>query len=473
MSKRICIILIFAMLVLCTSTSIAQNAKRLKIEEFLGDTEAESLKAGDRWALLVGVNKYDDPEVNTLRYAVADAKALYNLLTDPDRGRFSPDKVKLLTSDATDKRARPTKANILWALKEWLARNVKAEDTVLIFFSGHGYVDGDRKYLLPIDTDTFYVPAYAIDNREFIEGIDKLKAEKIITLLDSCHSGGVSRAGKGVGDVLSDDFYQEFEKAKGRVTLASCSGAEQSFEWPEKGHGVFTYYLLEGLQGAANKHRDSAVTFDEVAEYVEQNVEKWARENKNGRQNPRRHMESGFGKIALSFDLATGFAMVSEKMKEKLYSYLGTGADNLSVKEVADAEKVLTNIASRLKQSGQVSQSEENALAVISDLVKGNMSIDQYKKYGSRLIQDALEPNPLAQNPLAPAVQYGEIKILVKNPWADIYLDRQLVGQSPKVIKDVKAGKHTLTLKHPPSGKETTREIDVVPNGTLTIKAWE
>jgi len=456
---------LFIVFFLHTSINMAQMAKRLQIEALLDDTGSEQFKQGNRWALIVGVNKYEDSEINSLRYAVNDAKALYEVLVHPDKGRFAAERVRLLTSDTTDKRLRPTKANILQALNEWLARDVEKEDTVLVFFSGHGYVHEDRKYLLPIDTDTFYVPAYAIDSREFIEGIDQLKAEKIITLLDSCHSGGVSRSGKGVGDVLPDDFYDEFEKAKGRVTLASCSGDEQSFEWAEKGHGVFTYYLLEALNGAANKQRDQAVTFDEVAEYVQKNVTNWAKKYKNGKQNPRRHMDNSFGKIALTYDLATGFAMASEKIKEKLYSYVGTGPSKLSVREVADAEKVLDNIAARL-QEDEVSQSDEKALRAIVDFIKGEDSIAQYKKYGNDLVQRALSSTALVK-----PVQFGQIKVRL-NPWADIYLDGEYKGQSPYVIRNVKAGGHQLTFKHPPSSREITKTVQIKPSETISIKTW-
>ena len=210
MSRKHCVVSVVVLLFVWTTTSTPQTAKRLVIEELGGELEDETQR-GNRWGLIIGVNAYEDPEINPLKYAVADAKALHEVLVDADKGRFSADKVRLLTSDTKDRKHRSTKANILHALNEWLGRNVKKQDTVVIFFSGHGYVDGERKYLLPVDTDTSYVPAYAIDNREFIEGIDRLAADKIVTLLDSCHSGGVSRSGKSVGEVLGDDFYAQYD----------------------------------------------------------------------------------------------------------------------------------------------------------------------------------------------------------------------------------------------------------------------
>ena len=120
----------------------------------LEDSESnENRKAGDRWGLIVGVEKYDDPEINSLHYSVDDVQALYDFLTNSDKGRFFPEKVKLMIDTAQDKRLKPTKANILHYLNEWLAPRVKTEDTVLVFFSGHGMVYGNRKYLLPLDTE--------------------------------------------------------------------------------------------------------------------------------------------------------------------------------------------------------------------------------------------------------------------------------------------------------------------------------
>jgi len=435
------------------------SPKDLKIVGVLDDSK--ELGKGERWALLVGIDKYDDEEINALRYAVADVKAIYEVLTDKERGRFKQDKVKLLTSDAEDKRNKPTKVNIFFYLKEWLVQNVKEEDTVLIYFSGHGAVWGTKKYMLPMDTDTFYMPAYAIDNREFIEGIDSLKSKKVITILDSCHSGGVSRAGKGIGDVLPQDFYTEFESSEGRVTLASCSGNQQSFEWPEKGHGVFTYYLIEGLTGSANKERDQAVTFSEVAEYVEGKVKKWA-QGKGVKQTPKRQMEDVSGKIAITFDMEAGVEVAINMMKDKMRKFLGTGKNKLSPKEIKSANTVLGNILTKYRQKEPLSDDEDSALAVVSSLIKGEFSVSDYKEFGD-VITRAAESKPSSVKPSG----FGTIKVFAK-PWADIYLDGKKVGQTPGNLKNVAAGKHTLSLKNP-EYKEITEEIEVIPNDTIKI----
>ena len=321
--------------------------------------------------------------------------------------------------------------------------------------------------MLPMDTDTFYMPAYAIDNREFIEGIDKLKSKKVITILDSCHSGGVSRAGKGIGDVLPADFYEEFESAEGRVTLASCSGNQQSFEWPEKGHGVFTYYLIEGLKGAANRERDQAVTFNEVAEYVEKNVNKWARE-KGVKQRPVRQMESVSGKIAITFDMKTGIEVAIDMMKEKMRGFLGSGQNKLSITEIKLANTVLDNILAKYRQKESFSSDEDAALSLISSLIKGEISVSDYKDF-SDAIDRAAESIPPSQVSAPPPKPSGFGTIIIRaNPWADVYLDGKKVGTTTLKLKDVPAGKHTLILRRQ-QYKEIRKEIEVVPSDTIKI----
>ncbi|MDP6960364.1 MAG: PEGA domain-containing protein [Dehalococcoidia bacterium] len=462
-----------------------QSVGRVRIEA-LEEEDLAKKTTGKRWALIIGVEEYEDAEINSLRYSVDDAEALYNFLTDPDKGRFKAENVRLLVDSATEKRLKPIKANILHYLKEWLVPKVEVDDTVLIFFSGHGMMYGDHKYLLPADTDTFYTPAYAIDNLEFIEAIDLLKAEKVITLLDSCHSGGVSRSGKGIGDFLPDDFYSQFESAKGRVTLASCDGNEQSFEWEEKGHGVFTYFLLDGLNGSANQDGDAAIGFDELAEYVGAQVSSWAKEYKNGKQNPQKHGErqSTSSQIAVAFDTASGYQQALLKLKDQLPSYIGKGESKLPFDQVATAMKVIDRVTNRVAENKQPSAGENNALRLIVSLVEGEISVSTYQSFHG-MIENSLQetsesptvkpknrprqeiqPSP-EPTPLKPA-GYGKIKVICK-PWAEIYLNGKNMGQTPKILTEVAVGKHRLVLKNP-KYQEMEQEIEVILDQTVTVQ---
>lgn len=68
--------------------------------------------------------------------------------------------------------------------------------------------------------------------------------------------------------------------------MITASGPnEVALESPELGHGIFTYYLLEGLAGKADRNGDGLVTVSELYEYVEDQVDRKAREA-GGRQRP-------------------------------------------------------------------------------------------------------------------------------------------------------------------------------------------
>jgi len=118
---------------------------------------APKLPVHERWAVVIGVGTYESPTVPRLRYTVSDAEAIYQTLIGP--AGFKKENVLLLTDRSERK---PTLRNIKWALGTFLGRSAKKDDTVLIFFTGHGAPevdtrgverDGLAKYLIPSDAD--------------------------------------------------------------------------------------------------------------------------------------------------------------------------------------------------------------------------------------------------------------------------------------------------------------------------------
>ena len=110
----------------------------------------------DAHAVVIGINDYQDPRIPTLRYAHADAQAMYDVLTDPTVGRFKPENVTLLLDDqASYKRIKSE-------IGTRLPKRTDENSTVCVYFAGHGapYVDvrntsrdGMEKYLIPYDAD--------------------------------------------------------------------------------------------------------------------------------------------------------------------------------------------------------------------------------------------------------------------------------------------------------------------------------
>lgn len=232
-----------------------------------------------QWAVVVGVGKYDNRSVPTLRYSVADARAMYDTLRHTG---VPADHIVLLTDDSDKK---PTLHNVKWALGTFLGRSATKDDTVIIYYAGHGAPeidprglerDGLAKYLIPSDADPddLYSTALPMDELQTI--FARIEADRVVAFLDACYSGAAggrtfvskrTRAGS-----VDDLFLERLTRSKGRAIVTASRPSEVSIELPEFGHGLFTYYLVEGLKGAADLNHDGIVTLQELYEYVEQQV---------------------------------------------------------------------------------------------------------------------------------------------------------------------------------------------------------
>jgi len=247
----------------------------------------------EQWAVVIGAGQYHSASIPRLRYAVPDAEAVYRTLTGP--GGFQKDHVVLLTDNAERK---PTLRNIRWALGTFLARSARKADTVVIFFAGHGAPehdlrgaerDGLAKYLIPVDADPDDLYATALPMDEIKTIFERIEAERVVAFLDACYSGaagGRTFASLKTRAVNVDDlFLERLTRSKGRAIITASRPNEVSIELTELGHGIFTYYLVQGLQGAADGNRDGIVSLQELYEYVEQQVAQKSR-SVGGNQHP-------------------------------------------------------------------------------------------------------------------------------------------------------------------------------------------
>jgi hypothetical protein len=250
-------------------------------------------RAPIRWAVIVGVGRYEHPAIPRLRYAGRDAEAIHEILTGP--GGFKKEHVLLLTDD-TDR--KPTLRNLKWALGTFLARSAQKEDTVLIFFAGHGAPevdqrgvehDGLTKYLVPVDADPddLYSTGLPMDELQTI--FERIEAERVVAFLDTCYSGAAGgrtfaarRTRSGSVDEL---FLERLARARGRAIVTASRPSEVSIELSELRHGLFTYVLLDALRGAADADRDRIVSLQEVYAYVEREVTRRSRAA-GGSQHP-------------------------------------------------------------------------------------------------------------------------------------------------------------------------------------------
>jgi len=238
------------------------------------------------WAVVVGVGRYENPGIPRLRYTLADARAVYDTLIGLTG--FSKQNILLLT-DETER--KPTTRNLRWALGTFLARNARKDDTVVIFYAGHGASeidpsglerDGFAKYLVPIDADPDDLYSTALPMDELQTVFNRIEAERVIAFLDTCYSGaagGRTFASKRTRATQVDDlFLERLTRSKGRALVTASRTNEVSIELPELGHGLFTYHLVQGLRGGADLDRDGIVTLQELYQLVEREVSQHSRQ---------------------------------------------------------------------------------------------------------------------------------------------------------------------------------------------------
>jgi len=226
------------------------------------------------YALVIGIAKYKNLTAGQqLQYSERDAEGIYSILISPEGGNYRAENVHTLIGP------KATLANIRKELEEWLPSVAKEEDRVLVYFAGHGFVAAGQAYLAPYDivVDQIAKTAYPMATVGSVFG--KIRAKWKVLLTDSCHSGAVTPD----GDVQTIN-RSLIDMTRSVFSLTASRDRERSFESPDwgGGHGIFTYYVVRGMEGEADADRNGVVTADELAEYVRTNV----REATKMQQNP-------------------------------------------------------------------------------------------------------------------------------------------------------------------------------------------
>jgi hypothetical protein len=239
-----------------------------------------------KFALLIGISRYRNNlrGIPNLDFADLDARSVFQLLQRPETGGFAPENMMLLDNE------NATVARIREALTNFISRAAE-DDLLLIFFAGHGAPDPfapQNLYLVAYDTDVNSMPETALAMSDLRSYIDhNVKSKRLVLLLDACHSAGLSNEGtRDVANNLANLYLEKLlYQEEGRAFMCSSDINEPSRESRQwgNGHGVFTYYLLDGLKGNADSNHDRLVSVGELFRYVRQRV----RMATNQQQNPR------------------------------------------------------------------------------------------------------------------------------------------------------------------------------------------
>lgn len=226
------------------------------------------------WAVIVGVSKYQDHKMN-LNYADSDARMMYEFFKSPKGGKLDDNHIVLLTNE------QATRANILKEMKNRFSKAFD-DDVVILYIAGHGMPEptGNEVYFLCHDAQKNNLEGTAIAQSDIQKMLAGTRAKKKIWFADACHSGGMG-VSEGLRGGEDEQAYQVNKLLsaitvanKGTALLTASSASETSREASKwgGGHGVFTYFLVQGLQGEADQNKDGIINIRELYEYTYRNT---------------------------------------------------------------------------------------------------------------------------------------------------------------------------------------------------------
>ncbi len=228
-------------------------------------SSAQDKKAGKRYALLIGVQKYGSDDLHDLECADKDVHDLADTL------RVTGYRKGDVTVLSTREKGAPTVKAIRAAIKEFVERDYRKEDTVLIAFSGHGIQVGKRFYFCPQGARIPADPKE--DDLRGLISVDELyrelkacKAGYRLVLTDCCRNNPY-RAPRKVREV-SDDLDLAEGMPRDVVMITSCSPGQKAYEDKDLGRGVFFHFVIEAMRGKADLNEDGVVTRAELEAYL-------------------------------------------------------------------------------------------------------------------------------------------------------------------------------------------------------------
>jgi peptidoglycan/xylan/chitin deacetylase (PgdA/CDA1 family)/uncharacterized caspase-like protein len=303
----------------------------------------------ESWAVVIGIDKYASwPK---LQYAVNDAKGVKELLIR--KYRFKPENIIMLLDE------QATREKILSVLGDDLANmeKVKKEDRVFVFFAGHGITrklpsGRDLGYIVPVDADLQNYQGKAISMTNFQDISEAIPAKHLFYVMDSCYSGlALTRGAAG----RSDNFLREVSRRVARQMLTAGGADEQVADNGPHGHSVFTWTLLQGLEGPADLNNDGVITASELAAYIGPAV------SGISKQTP------AFGSLAGS---EGGEFVFDPKENTEFLSELSTQLDQEAIRLNTQIEEIRKQIAEKRQRNQRLKQ--ELAAAMNDSVLRGS-----------------------------------------------------------------------------------------------------
>ncbi|MDR1618213.1 MAG: SUMF1/EgtB/PvdO family nonheme iron enzyme [Treponema sp.] len=189
--------------------------------------------------LLAGIGTYQSPEIKDLDFTIADAEALGEVFRRQEgRSLFSKINIVSLYNEEVTKEG-------FYRAFDGLKKEARRDDTFVFFYSGHGAVDrGGDFFFFPYDSaGEDNPPGDNITKTDIIKNMLKIKARNVLIMLDTCRSGAILE--------MDSAFGRLWKKLERKAVLVAAAGNQYAIESSAYGHGLFTWSILDSLEGGA------------------------------------------------------------------------------------------------------------------------------------------------------------------------------------------------------------------------------
>lgn len=244
-----------------------------RADHLMVDYVGELIATSELYVFSVGINEYKNSTYN-LNYAQPDAAAFTDKIVERSKRMFKDVHVYELYND------KAIKESIVSTFKE-ITTSADPQDVFVFYYAGHGSIDSEdpnaEYYFVPHDVTKLYGDTQLLDEKgisstELKNLLSDVKCQKQLILLDACHSGGAVKSFLTRSAASEEKAIFQLARSAGVVLIAASGTQQFATEFEVLKHGVFTYALLEGLDGKGNAGTDDRITVNELKAYMEDRV---------------------------------------------------------------------------------------------------------------------------------------------------------------------------------------------------------
>ena len=274
------------------------------------NNESETIaKKARKFAFVVGINDYKDQNIGNLDKAENDAAGVSKILLK--YGNFHQIQTVVGNNNRLGAGSEAQSKFTLEAEFDKMLSIMTPEDSFLFYFSGHGMTDYDEKnYLLSADTDLKSLIGTSLSVDDLLARTRAKGIKKILFILDACRNPDKSTQIVGPKFLTNVSFADVDQVA----ILYSTKLGYYSYEDDKSAYGVFTKYLIYGMEGRADSNFNAEITFTELADYVTNSLKDWSTENKKNQKPYVKYFGEKSEDVILTFASNPEFSIADLKV---------------------------------------------------------------------------------------------------------------------------------------------------------------